>query len=227
MKILPTLVGLISVFYFAACSDNGSSAEAFNAAKVCPESGRGTFVDERDGQEYRYTTIGNQVWMAQNLNYDLTDETLPDPLTGELKYVSISCLYPDDNCMEKGRLYNWVAANHACPEGWHLPDADEWVILFQRMGGTDIAGYRLKSTEGWRALEAGKESGGSDECAFDLIPAKHSSQNAEGLFSDIWTGTLRTDGGYTAYVVRFQFNSNGVEKMTQFLDKYTLRCIKN
>lgn len=83
MKILPTFVGLITVFYFAVCSDNGSSAEAFNAAKVCPESGRGTFIDERDGQEYRYTTIGNQVWIVQNLNYDITDENLPDPLTGE------------------------------------------------------------------------------------------------------------------------------------------------
>lgn len=108
-----------------------------------------------------------------------------------------------------------------------MPNADEWDILFQRMGGTDIAGYRLKSTGGWRALEAGKEPGGSGECAFDLIPAKRSSQNVEGLFSDIWTGTLRTDVGNTAYVVRFRFNSNGVDKMSQFFEKYTLRCIKN
>lgn len=105
MKMLPTLVGLMAISYFAACSDNGSSAEAFNAAKVCPESGRGTFVDERDGQEYRYTTIGNQVWMAQNLNYDITEETLPDPLTGEQADVRFTCLYPDDNCMEKGLVY--------------------------------------------------------------------------------------------------------------------------
>ena len=46
-----------------ACSDNSSSAdeEPFNASVVCPENLRGTFTDPRDGQVYKYTTIGNRV----------------------------------------------------------------------------------------------------------------------------------------------------------------------
>jgi hypothetical protein len=66
-----------------ACSDNGTNAAEFNAASVCPQSGRGTFVDERDGQVYKYTTIGNQVWMAQNLSYSIPEAFVLDPETNE------------------------------------------------------------------------------------------------------------------------------------------------
>ena len=53
--------------------------EEWSASKVCPEAGtnrygmpnRGTFVDERDGRVYKYTTIGDQVWMAENLKFEL------------------------------------------------------------------------------------------------------------------------------------------------------------
>ena len=61
-----------------ACIFDSEDEEEWDAAKVCPETGtnsygmpnRGTFIDEHDRQVYRYTTIGKQVWMAQNLNYD-------------------------------------------------------------------------------------------------------------------------------------------------------------
>ena len=43
--------------------------EEWDAARVCPEDKRGVFTDSRDGREYKYTTIGNQVWMAENLNF--------------------------------------------------------------------------------------------------------------------------------------------------------------
>ncbi|MBO5950237.1 MAG: hypothetical protein J6Q11_05965 [Fibrobacteraceae bacterium] len=101
MKNKCLLVGIISIF-FIACSENSSSAsEEFNAAEVCPESGRGTFVDERDGQEYKYTTIGNQVWMAENLNYDMGATYVFEPITW--------------NSVEKSNIYNqdWNPENRS------------------------------------------------------------------------------------------------------------------
>ena len=63
---------------FSACLFEDDEEE-WDATKVCPENGmnaygmsnRGTFVDERDGRVYKYTTIGDQVWMAENLKFEL------------------------------------------------------------------------------------------------------------------------------------------------------------
>ncbi|MCI5601499.1 MAG: FISUMP domain-containing protein, partial [Hallerella porci] len=68
----------ISVLFFA-CSDSSSG---FSAGDVCPESGRGTFIDDRDGQVYKYTTIGDQIWMAENLKYNAEYSVCYDSLNG-------------------------------------------------------------------------------------------------------------------------------------------------
>lgn len=114
----------------SACSDYSSSAdEKFSASVVCPENMRGSFTDSRDGQEYKFTTIGNQVWMAENLKFD----------DGSL------CV--EDSCSPKGRIYGMNPALASCPTGWHLPSKDEWFELFNNVGGIDSAGIRLKATK--------------------------------------------------------------------------------
>ena len=96
------LVALVFLILLASCSTDSdeSDDDNFDASVVCPAEGtnaygmpnRGTFVDERDGQEYKYTTIGNQVWMAENLRY----------------VAENSKCYDDkpENCEIYGRMYS-------------------------------------------------------------------------------------------------------------------------
>ncbi len=104
--------------------------------------------DTRDGNVYRTVKIGNQVWMAQNLNYEVND----------------SWCYGNDEANGKkyGRLYTWDAAKVACPVGWHLPSRQEWNDLMVAAGGERGGGKEEERLSGW-----GKKRKGSLGC--DLL----------------------------------------------------------
>ena len=111
----------------------------------------GTLADSRDGQVYKTVKIGDQVWMAENLNYENGN----------------SMCYSDDStkCGKSGRIYTWDAAKEVCPSGWHLPDTTEWVALFSAVGTRGMAGRNLKSTTGWA-----DNGNGVDAYGFSVLP---------------------------------------------------------
>ncbi len=82
----------------------------------------GTFIDPRDGQVYNTVRIGDQIWMAENLNYG--EMTTDDELVPGKKW----CYDNDEsNCEDGyGGLYTWEVAKKSCPPGWHLPTDEEW-----------------------------------------------------------------------------------------------------
>ncbi len=128
-----------------------------NAKKVIEEIGgnssisKGVFTDSRDGKTYKTIKIGNQTWMADNLNYNAS---------GSQCYNNNSV-----NCGNYGRLYNWSTARKVCPSGWHLPSKSEYEILDKAVGGENVAGKKLKSKSGWY-----KNGNGTDQYGFSAFP---------------------------------------------------------
>ena len=134
-----------------ACSKNGgvedgacATAEIFEKPQAA--EGAEWFTDSRDGKSYRTVAIGDQIWMAENLNIKTEN--------------SVCNENKPENCDKYGRLYNWPDAMQACPSGWHLPTDDEWAALGKAVGGSEeillgivvgysIAGTALKSKSGW------------------------------------------------------------------------------
>src|SRR5450759_4634079 len=108
-----------------------------------------TFTDSRDGKKYKTVKIGTQTWMAENLAYKTK--------------INDDCWIPGDDAsnLEKyGYLYTWGTAKIACPTGWHLSSDAEWTMMIDNLGGADVAGAKMKNTNGWYNNENGNNSSG-------------------------------------------------------------------
>jgi uncharacterized protein (TIGR02145 family) len=122
----------------------------------------GTITDARDGKVYKTVVIGNQTWMAENLNVSTfrNGDPIPEAKSDE-EWVKagqegkpVWCYYNNDNASgtKYGKWYNWYAVNDArglAPKGWHVPSHIEWTTLTEYLGGKDIAGEKMKSSNGW------------------------------------------------------------------------------
>ena len=116
----------------------------------------GFLIDDRDGTIYRGVQIGGQVWMAENLNYEIEGS---------------SCYkYDADSCTMYGRFYDQDLAKIACPYGWHLPSVNEWETLMNAAGGYKIAGRELKSKTGWNNYYD-MDGNGLNSLGFAVLPA--------------------------------------------------------
>ena len=127
----------------------GTESSASYATFICmtgteEDCDYGMLVDERDGQTYKTLKVGGQVWMAENLNYQIG-----------VKH----CFH--DSCAQYGRYYSWSTAMDSagvfstnglgcgdglicspdypvrgiCPAGWHLPNKFEIEPLVPELGG--------------------------------------------------------------------------------------------
>ena len=139
-----------------------SSSSAVTLATPCKTETEdnceyGTLLDERDGQEYKTVKIGDQWWMAENLNYN----------NGNSYCYADSAEY----CEKYGRLYYYasVRGNKLCPSGWRSPDTSDFQILVSAVGGVKVAGQMLKSTTGW--VKRGEDVNGVDAFGFSALPA--------------------------------------------------------
>lgn len=103
----------------------------------------GLIQDSRDGQYYKTVTVGNQTWMAQNLNYNYTVKHAQTDIIQHNNWCAgindKETKYGD--CAKFGRLYTYAAASDSanivssketqgiCPDGWHIPSYQEWKAL--------------------------------------------------------------------------------------------------
>ena len=232
------------------------SDRSWNFPKECrfnPEIAYDSITDSRDGQIYKTVKIGDQVWMAENLNYADSASTL------SLKERSWCYGNNPENCALAGRLYTWAAAIDSvklatdkdnpqdcgyekscalpdtvygiCPPGWHLPKYQEWKTLFNEVGGDSIAAKMLKSQAGWRYnnYNNGSSGNGTDAFGFSALPAGgryyDGNFDRDGNNAHFWTSTEYDS--YNAYDVLLLYEYDNVYRSLNKYEGFSIRCLKN
>jgi len=167
---------------------DGINASSSSQPLVAGGVSDGVLADLRDGKKYKVVKIGNQIWMAENLNY----ETMSDSKCYGNK---------PENCTKYGRLYNWNTATKACPSGWHLPSKGEYEALDKAVGGEKVAGKKLKAESGWN------KNNGTDEVGFSALPG--GGGYSGGGFRDVggngywWSASEYDSGSAWSRYVRY------------------------
>jgi len=159
------------------------------------------------GQWYTVKLIGDQCWLAENLNIgSLINGTQEQTENSTIEKYCYND--EEDSCDVYGGLYQWdemmqyvaqEGAQGICPPGWQIPTDGEWKILegtvdtqypvgdpeWDNTGnrGFDV-GKRLKSTSGWS-----NDGNGTDAFGFTALPA--GNRLPVGSFN-----YLITDGGW-------------------------------
>ncbi len=220
----------------------GSSWYNAAAQSLSCSNGKLSITDSRDGQTYKIVTIGTQVWMAENLNYNATDTRCYNDNTGGDSY---------GYCTTYGRLYNWATAmalpsscnssscvsqvgtkhRGICPSGWHIPSNADWNVLMKYVNPScsdnsicDGAGTKLKATSGWYS------GNGTDNYGFAALPGGYGSSGSFGSAGGSgswWTATEREGAASYAYL-RYIHYTNSEHVDYDYHGKnylYSVRCV--
>jgi len=203
-----------------------------------------------EGETYETVVIGSQTWFSRNLNYAVEgskcygeDGQVCIPSGGDYNtYITISATEIQANCDKYGRLYDWATAmgipssynssyyypskqikyRGICPEGWHIPNNSEWNELLDAVGGSSIAGSKLKSNN----------FGGEDAYGFSALPGggrfdDDGSFHSVGRYG-IWWSTGEDDRNH-AYAQSMGYGDESAYLEGIYIKStlFSVRCLKD
>lgn len=213
-----------------------------------PEIEYGELLDTRDNQVYRTVKIGDQVWMAQNLNYDLGD-TAADPRFIH-RFTSKVVDHVEDSLAKYGRAYTWVQAidttevcydsscylpismlprRGICPEGWHLPSERDWKLLekYVDLNNDDEGiGVSLKVPDLWDPYP---NAVGTDRFGFSALPFEPKMSTSRPLQIIVfWTSDEYIDNSYYANVRILGYATpNFIKEFRGKSTGFAVRCLQD
>jgi uncharacterized protein (TIGR02145 family) len=181
--------------------------------------------------------IGNQEWMTKNLDVDCYANGAPIPQVQNPKdWTNLKtgawCYYDNDSENGKifGKLYNWYAVNDPrglAPKGWRIPSDDDWTIFIDCLGGINIAGTKMKSTNGWKS-----NGNGTNESGFSGLPGGGRSYYNYGTFYFIgsngsWWSSAEDDST-RAWSHNLNFRNGCVVRASNLKGNgLSIRCLKD
>jgi len=197
---------------------------------------------DADGYVYKTVKIGNQEWFAENLRTSKYNDSSSIPnVTDKDQWSSLTIgawvYYNNDftNNVKYGKLYNWYSINpstngnkNLCPKGWHIPTDLEWTILTDYLGGTSIAGGKMKEegVTNWNSpnLDATNLS------LFTGLPCGNRDNNGDfysiGYDCAWWSSTdNKTRNAWLRYLFFANGNANRYSENKKY--GFSIRCLRD
>ncbi len=190
---------------------SASNSFTVGGGVTCPST-----VTDIDGNVYNTVLIGSQCWMAENLkveryrngnNINTGLSNIAWEVTGSGAFAVYNNLA--SNKATYGLLYNWYAAvdfRGLCPVGWHVPTDAEWTELTDFLGGSSVAGGKMKTTGTLAAgtgLWLAPNSAATNSSGFFGLPGGlrgvSGSYFGEGLLGYWWSSSETLTFGFDAF----------------------------
>ena len=151
-------------------------------------------VTDYDGNVYHTVRLGEQCWMRENLRTThYADGTAIATTSGRSLTVPYYYQNTSLNVVQYGLYYNWAALMNGasatndnpsgvqgiCPDGWHVPSADEWRELVNFM--SSIPHYRCGTGSGSIAKALASRTGWYSSSNTCTTGNTQSTNNASGF----------------------------------------------
>jgi uncharacterized protein (TIGR02145 family) len=206
----------------------------------------GTFVDPRDNHVYNWIEYNQKAWMIENLAYLPAVSPSSDYSSvyehfyvNEYQGNSVSAAKATTDYQVYGVLYNWPAANIACPDGWHLPSDEDWKSLEKCLGMSaaelDLIGFRESGIVGASLKETGfrhwmgENLGSTNSSGFTALPGGQrisTGYEMPGFRAMFWTSTQNDNN--TALYRQLYFYDYGVYRNTLGKQSgFSVRCLRD
>ena len=212
--------------------ESSSSVQSSSSMNSIYDAVNNTLTDLRDNRVYKTVTIGEQIWMAENLNY-MPEDTAGTIYSGGTVCGGDETEYEGDSkrCDEFGRLYlRKVALYKAkasdrrgiCPDGWVIPKKGDWENLVEFLGENAAVKMR-KNNANW--LNEATNTSGFSALKTCLFSASLNRYKACAAFYYYWSSNTTMAYFFRIYDYDELSNSINYANGTSEL-MYSVRCIK-
>ena len=195
-------------------------------------------VEDIDGNIYEVVQIGDQTWMAENLQTTRFRDGSPIANVSnsfEWKITEGPAWVYYENTIDYdtlyGKLYNWYAVDDErglCPEGWHVPDQASWNLLESYLGSNQGSKLKTAGTDYWGA----ENTRATNESGFSALPGGSINSNGEfaddGYWGYWWSSSSLNQSEALSYVLATLWETTipGAPFSRDKNNGLSIRCIK-